>query len=179
MRIKYYFIVNTSTNEKRVYVSDVLAMYEHKVSLLKKTKIYLVLQDESNSLKHLEYIGQNNIIEFISVEEPTNWITVNKYISNFYNDDGSPHFILKLYNLKCYQWMIEENHFFSHIIEDSNISLTLLYSKLPELLAEKIRIVNQNKLCKYPQIPSYRSYLCRNISLGVQNHGSNKTQKEP
>lgn len=56
MRIKYYFIVNTATNEKRVYVSDVLAIYEHKVCILKKTKVYLVLQDEPNALKHLEYI---------------------------------------------------------------------------------------------------------------------------
>ena len=85
MRIKYCFLVNSATNEKRVYVSDVLAMYECKVSLFKKTKVYLVLQNEP-----------------YAAEEPTNWIRVNKFISNFYNDVGSLHFYLKMFNLKCY-----------------------------------------------------------------------------
>ena len=137
MKIKYNFLVDTATNEKRVYVSVVLAIYDTKLNLFKKTKVYLVLQDEHNALKHLEYIEQNNVIEFISIEEPTDWIRVNKYISNFYLKEGILHFSIKMYKLRCYQWMIEENFFFSHVIEESDISLNLLYNKLPEVLNEK------------------------------------------
>mgnify|MGYP000971701759 CR=1 FL=1 len=137
MIIKYNFLVNSSTNEKRIYVSDVLAMYDCKVNLFKKTKVYLVLHDEHNALKHLKYIDQNNVIEFISVEEPTDWIKVNRYISKFYLKGGILHFYIKMYNIRCYKWMIEENFFFSHVIEESDISLNLLYNKLPEVLNEK------------------------------------------
>ena len=42
-----------------------------------------------------------------------------------------------MYNLKCYQWMIEENYFFSHVFEDCDNSLTLIYKKMPEVLEEK------------------------------------------
>ena len=128
MIIKYKSLNNSFLREYELSTGEVIAEFK-----LGKEKNYLVFeQDSPYSLPYLLFIEEKDIAEFINSDNPESWVFVEKYTSKCYYG-LMLHFELKMSNIKCYQWMIDNNDFFANVIDDVGASLLLLYKYMPNI----------------------------------------------